>query len=1040
MGPAPRRALRTAPPRSRLLAVPFLLLVLLGTALATAALPFAPVERATTTVTWPLAGEPLESTMLTLLPYRPLALAADLPCDVVREAPDEAVLLSTYPVGNERGQGLTVRATGEERAQVVTEGREVWSGEVPDGEGCALAVRVDGERTRVLVGGQEVAAEQVEPPRVANLATTLPPGTDGVQVRLETDSRYQSSPTLQKRALLVLVGLGALAALLAVRAVDRATPPVAAGADGARDRSARWPQDLVVAAVLGLWVVVGPMMADDGYNVAVAEGFGETGYVGNYYHWYNAPEAPFALVQQVQALLVEGSRAPVALRLPALLAGLVTWLLLSRVLLPRLGGTWRPSHVRWLAVPVLLAWWMPFNNSLRPEPWVAVAGTAVLALAVLAVERGRLLLVAAAGVCAALAVAVAPAGLMAAAPLLVLAPGLLALLRRAPVPWWLAGAVALVPAGAVLGTAVFADQPLAAVVEATRVHQVIGPSVPWWQDVVRYEFLFSLGEMGTAARRLAVLATFAALGLVLLLRHGVRAAGGRLLLAAGACYAVALVLLVLAPSKWTHHFGGTVGFGVLVLVGLAVHGSSALRAERRWGALAAGGSVLAAGVVAAAFAGPNAWWAYGSLEVDPQLPPALAQPLLWAALAVAVLAGAAALRLRRRPPVGVLAAVPPAVLVLGLATSVVVMLGTHLQAARELRGGWSMAGQNLGHLTGGSCGMGDAMEVLAPSPLEVADGLGGARQTRPEAFREGAGSFLPGPGTLPADALRWGTLGTLPDDPDGATGTLTSPWFTVPPLAPGESLGVVVSGRSGGENEVRLETADREAPSRVLDAVRVGEGLDGPYWQQVRAFGDDVEGDLVRVVATDAATGVGGWLAVSQPVVVRPVTVREYAEGRAVHVDWQLRIAFPCLDQVPVRDGLAGLPDLVLTTAPRASAAATYGLALDEDQGGAFALARQVSAPEVVPTRLPFASREAVLRGQDLGTLAVWIYPYRADGYEVARGTETVPGWEWGYHYPVPTVPDPLAVPGPRTVDKGGDAPVLDGRPELSPFSGPAVP
>lgn len=1001
--------------------------VLVGTAVAVAALPFAPVERTTATVDWPAPGQPVESTMLTLLPYRPLSLDLEVPCAAAAAAADGAVLFSTFPLDGVAGQGLVVQASAG-RTKVVSEGLTTWFGEVPPTPGCALRVQVQGEQTQVRLDGAVVAQVRTEPPRVANLATSLPPDVRGMSVRLEADSRYQSSPSLLKQALLVLAGLGAALAVIALAVLDRDRPRPARPVRPAQ--GARWPQDLVVAAVLGLWLVIGPMMADDGYNVAVASGFADTGFVGNYYHWYNAPEAPFALVQQAFVPLVELSRAPVLLRVPPLLAGLTTWLLLSRVLLPRLGGSWRPAAVRWVAVPVLLAWWMPFNNSLRPEPWVAVAGTAVLALVVLAVERQRVLLLGAAGAVAALSLAAAPSGLMAAAPLLVLGPQVVALLRSGATRLWLVGAVALVPAGVVVGTVVFADQPLSAVLEATRVHQVIGPSVPWWQEILRYEFLFSLGEMGTSARRLVVLATLLCLVLAIALRRTLRERTDGLLLTAAGCFGVALVLLVLAPSKWTHHFGGTVGFAVLLVVGLVVHTPAALRQERAVLAVTGVTSGLAAGVVALGFAGPNAWWGYSSLGIDPVLPGVLASPLAWLVVGAVVVLGLATAARRLRPVTQSLAALPMTVVVMGLAVSVATMLVSHAQAARELSGGWSMASQNVGHLTDGDCGVGDHLQVQVPEALEALPELGAEIQTEPGAFVRDGG-LLSGPASLPEDTPSWGTLGPRAGDANAVTGTLTTSWSAVPDLAPGQSLGTVVSGRAGGGNGVRLEFADRGAPGRVLASVPVGGELDGAYWQQAPApVLDPVPGDLVRVVATDDTTGPGGWLAVSPPVVITPTVLRDIGLGRAVHIDWTLLFAFPCLPPVPISNGLAALPEFVLTAVPGDTAGDVYGLALDEEQGGAFAMARQASAPEVLPTRLPNASEEAILREQDLGTLSVWRYPYPPDLFRLTVGTETVSGWEWGYRYPVPSVPEPLDLPGPRLVDKGpGVPPQRDSRP-----------
>ena len=63
------------------------------------------------------------------------------------------------------------------------------------------------------------------------------------------------------------------------------------------------------------------------------------------------------------------------MRLPATLAGIGSWLLISRWVLRRLGpgkGGLAANRVAVLtAGAVFLAAWLPFNNGLRPEPLIA---------------------------------------------------------------------------------------------------------------------------------------------------------------------------------------------------------------------------------------------------------------------------------------------------------------------------------------------------------------------------------------------------------------------------------------------------------------------------------------------------------------------------------------------------------------------------------------------------------------------------------------------------------------------------------------------
>jgi len=109
-------------------------------------------------------------------------------------------------------------------------------------------------------------------------------------------------------------------------------------------------------------------------------------------------------------------------------------------------------------------------------------------------------------------------------------------------------------------------------------------------------------------------------------------------------------------------------------------------------------------------------------------------------------------------------------------------------------------------------------------------------------------------------------------------------------------------------------------------------------------------------------------------------------------------------------------------------------LAFNEDAGGALAMARQSTVPEILPVRMPSASDEAFLRGYDLGTLTNWTYPYPRNRFRLTTRKTTVWGTTWGYHYPIPIPVRPLDEPGPRFVDKGPDVePQIDTRPGVQP-------
>src|SRR5680860_1556951 len=97
-----------------------------------------------------------------------------------------------------------------------------------------------------------------------------------------------------------------------------------------------------------------------------------SGYMANYYRWFGVPEAPFGWNYEIVAAMARVSTASPWMRLPALLAGVVCWLVISREVIPRLGRTVRHLSVAsWTAGLVFLAFWLPYNNGLRPEPLIA---------------------------------------------------------------------------------------------------------------------------------------------------------------------------------------------------------------------------------------------------------------------------------------------------------------------------------------------------------------------------------------------------------------------------------------------------------------------------------------------------------------------------------------------------------------------------------------------------------------------------------------------------------------------------------------------
>ncbi|WP_256465299.1 arabinosyltransferase domain-containing protein [Tsukamurella sp. PLM1] len=176
--------------------------------------------------------------------------------------------------------------------------------------------------------------------------------------------------------------------------------------------------DSTVIALLVTWHLIGANTSDDGYILTMARTASEAGYTANYYRWYGAPETPFGWYYQAFAWLAHVSTASPWVRLPALICGIATWLIISREVVPRLGRAAHSRFALWAAGGVFLVYWFAFNNGLRPEPVIALGALLTWCSVERAIATGRVLPFAAAAIAAGWTVAAGPTGIMTVAALL----------------------------------------------------------------------------------------------------------------------------------------------------------------------------------------------------------------------------------------------------------------------------------------------------------------------------------------------------------------------------------------------------------------------------------------------------------------------------------------------------------------------------------------------------------------------------------------------------------------------------------------------
>ncbi len=600
---------------------------LIGFVLAVAT-PFLPVKQTTATLNWPQSGV-IGSIEAPLMAQVPIDLQASIPCRLVRDLPPGGgLLLGTAPP---QGTGaplnaMFVRVT-ESTVDVLDRNVVVASAPrstVEAGECSAITITSNIDATTATVDGLTVDGRPVTGtltgdlrPQVVGVFTELSgPAPSDLTLTSNLDTRFTSTPTVLKLSAMLLAVVLTLTSLVALHRLD--------GTDGRHSRRffpPHWlrlrPVDGVVVGILALWHFVGANTADDGYLLTMARASEHSGYMANYFRWFGVPEAPFGWYYDVLAAMAKISTASPWMRLPALIAGILCWMVISREVIPRLGRAVRTNSAAvWTGGLVFLAFWLPYNNGLRPEPVVALGALLTWCSVERSVATGRLLPAAVAILIAAFSLGAAPTGLMCIAALLAgTRPIIRIIVRRHRQVGTLPLVSPLLAAGTMVLVVIFADQTFAGVREATRVRTLIGPNLHWYEEFLRYYYLFVQTVDGSLARRFAflvmVLCLFTTLFVLLRRKRIPGAAVGPSWRLLGVVFGT-VFFMMFNPTKWTHHFGAYAGIaGALAALTTVAVSAAALRSRRNRSMFAAGLML----VLAFSFAGINGWWYVSSYGI-----------------------------------------------------------------------------------------------------------------------------------------------------------------------------------------------------------------------------------------------------------------------------------------------------------------------------------------------------------------------------------------------------------------------------------------
>ncbi|MGO2896353.1 arabinosyltransferase domain-containing protein [Corynebacterium casei] len=594
------------------------------------ATPFLPVTQTQSSFEWP-REDSLNSVTAPLISVTPEEIDATIPVtavDMLREGQD--LLYGTVPPESEEAsnRGMFVRA-GEDGLSVISLDEVVLSlseeqvQELADDDVIEIHAAEDG--TTVSVGEFSEKSEDDLRPQVVGVFTEIEDTPEnltelsgaGLNVHVEINSRFTSSPTTVK--LIAMIGgvIMMLAALVCIARMDRL--------DGKKISfmPATWkqvrPLDGVVAAILGFWHIFGSNTSDDGFILTMGRVKEHSTYMANYYRWYGVPEAPFGTpYYDLVAFLSNISATSVFMRIPTLIAAILTWFILSREILPRFGPVINDRRVaHWTAAFMFLAFWLPYNNGIRPEPIVAFGVIFTWASFERSIATSRMLPAAIGTIAATLTLTAGPTGLLAVGVFLVSLPALFNIFsrRKESAGGWLPLIASFLAVGTSVLALVFSDQTLATVLESTRVRSAVGPSLNWYDEYVRYSTLFQGSVDGSLTRRFAMFTMLFSLALIVYAFIRDKKVLGtskgptqRLLI----IMALSMFFLMFTPTKWTHHFGIYAGIaGVIAALGAVVLSQIAMRSPRaRTFAVA---SVVM--LMAISLAGWNAWWYVSSFGI-----------------------------------------------------------------------------------------------------------------------------------------------------------------------------------------------------------------------------------------------------------------------------------------------------------------------------------------------------------------------------------------------------------------------------------------
>lgn len=868
-----------------------------------------PAEHVRAVYSWPPptlpASDPPEVwyTPLLLARGQPDVLTARIPCAPAQPLPEAARPATVI---------ATARSPMAQRGLAVMQGDdgiEIWVGDrmldrldVPakPTTDCAYRLVLDGDSWSISGGGAplERTGELATMPTVYGLFSALDLRSGaGPSIEITTAVHDTRSTTRQDVARSVAL-FGVLAALLLGVGLGRGLRPLGTAVLGVLRRVASnaRPADGVVAGLLATWWIIEPAMTDDGWVAARIGNYAESGGYSMYYAVSGANMPLGYWHEWLLRLVAEVSTALVVLRLPLLLCLAVAWLLCRWTLIHTLGPAGSRGLALWTLAATFTVGAVAWTMTLRPEVFVAVLTTGVLACMARFLTRPTPAPVAGAAILVPLAIVAHPAGLVSLGPVLAAFPSLVRWARRRVLV-----AMTLLTAGVgLLITLTFIGSDVVTWMTDVRLQRTEGGGeASPWDELDRYTG--TLFGASTPTRHVSL--TLVLLALVSLVLSRAHRGDPRTRLP-GLALAAGLVLLLATPSKWTGHIGGLIG---IAAVAVSVETIRFRRSARRADLWFLPFLVIAMTVVLGVWAMSRRgrWnvldlqtleWTLGFESVVTLADAAALVPLL----ALAALLGVRLLRPGRDRLRDVPWRVAAAAALL-LVTPAVVFTFAVLVADFARTPLWTPARQNLGALIGqDGCGVADAAVTPRLSSLTpVAPGSNAQRLP----------ASLPPP---PVPGLATFVL--------GASGRASTPWFDVSTqrdfgffVADTQDLGprayrvLVEWGRRVGSHidparSVELRTSEPRA-----------DVLDWRFWTRSETTGDADGADVMRVILRGAPPS-GSIVAATAPATFSAQTLTERLDSDPVPT---LVMPFvfmyvPCATLPRLAEGVVQVPGSVL--------------------------------------------------------------------------------------------------------------------------------